>query len=248
MIVKIITMLLFLSGCSQQMFRQDPKGIAAVSYQTHDGWRLRRLAIAPIQYEFSKGGERQTETENATRRELLSVTRKILSEEKEYELIPLQIQIYEDIIVQKFSLSEEQFKEHLDFLTAWATTSGDGEQPPERVATAASKLGHPLNVDGLLILRGSMSLPDPIKCVGNSLLVTGPFFPLGRLYFCQMETHIRADIYEVSTGRIVWRRELRDNRALSRGGVAQIFRNVGASQLLQPLERAAVKNSTEEQR
>ena len=246
MVVKITILLLFISGCSQQIVRQDPKDITPVSYQASDAWRLRRLAIAPIQYEFSNGGERQMETENSTRRELLSAMRKILSDEKGYEVVPLQI--YEDIIAQKFHLSEKQFKEQLDLLTEWTKGSGDGEQPPERVATAASKLGHPLNADGLVILQGSMSLPNHAKCIGSSILATGPLFPLGTLYFCQMESRLRADIYEVSTGRIVWRRELRDSRSLNAGGIIQIFRNVGAPQLFQPLERAVAKNSTEEER
>lgn len=115
------------------------------------------------------------------------------------------------------------------------------------MTTAVSKLGDPLQVDGLVILRGSMSLPDPIKCTGNSVLVAGPFFPLATIYFCRVESHIRADIYEVSSGRIVWRRELRDSQHVGGGGIARIFRNVGVGPLFQPLEHAAVKNPTEEQ-
>jgi len=141
--IKIIIILLLVSGCTQQMVRQDPRGL----YQTSDVWRRRRLAIAPIQYEFSRGGDRDVKTEDSVRRELLTAARKILSEEKGYEATPLQI--YEDIIPQKFNMFEEQFREHLDLLTTWAKSSGDGEQPPERVAAAASKLGRPLNVDGL---------------------------------------------------------------------------------------------------
>lgn len=237
--MKIVVILLLVSGCAQHMAGQDPSAL----YQTSDVWRLRRLAIAPIQYEFSNGGERQTETENSTRRELLFVTRKILGDEKGYEVVPLQI--YEDIILQKFNISEEQFKEHLDLLTTWAKSSGNGEQPPERVTIAVSKIGRPLNVDGLVIIHGSMSLPTA-KCIGSSILVTGPFFPLGSLYFCQMESRMRADIYEVSTGRIVWRRELRDRGNVN--AAVQISRNVRLPQLFRPLEHAAAKNSTEKQR
>lgn len=113
--ITIVAILLLVSGCSQHMVGQDPKAVAPVSTKTSDGWRLRRLAFAPIQYEFSNAGKRQTETENSTRRDLLSVTRKILSDEKGYEVIPLQI--YEEIIPQKFHISEEQFKEHLDLVT-----------------------------------------------------------------------------------------------------------------------------------
>jgi hypothetical protein len=244
--VKAAMIFFLLSGCSQQVVRQDPGKLAPVSYQSSDVGRLRRLALAPIQYEFSNGGLRQTETENGTRRELLSVTRKILGDEKGYEAIPFQI--YEDIIPQKFHMSEEQFREHLDLLTEWAKSSGDGEQPPERVATAASKLGHPINADGIVIIRGSVSLPNPYACLGNSILVTGPFFPLGTLYFCRMEGSIRADIYEVSSGRIVWRRELHDRQHTDAGGTARIFHNLGLPQLFQPLEHAAQKDPRKEQR
>jgi len=235
--IKMIIILLLFSGCAQHMAGQEPRSL----YQTAERWRLRRLVIAPIQYEVSNGGERQTETENSARRTLLATARKILSDEKGYEVIPLQI--YEDIIPQKFNLSVEQFRQQFDLLTEWAKSSGYGEQPPERVAAATSKLGAPLNVDGLVILQGSRSLPGKaatIKCIGGSILVLGPLFPLFLTLvplFCQMEGRMRADIYEVSTGKIVWRRELWDRPYI----------NVGLPQLFQPLEHAAPKGLTEGQ-
>jgi hypothetical protein len=104
----------------------------------------------------------------------------MLIDGKGYEVIPLQI--YEGMYDEKFGLSAQEVQAGSADLSSWAKSSGEGERSPEAIRVLVSRIGRPLNADALLVIQGTTY---SATVMGKSLL--------------------RADLYEVSTGNIVWR-------------------------------------------
>lgn len=209
-------LLLLCSACSSAVW-QDSRDISPISYQISEEHiersvgRLRRLAIAPVRFKQhvdvwdsyfssekreSRRAGREAEKEIA----LFSKTVNQLTEEKGYEVVPFTL--YEDILTEKLKWSTEQVHQHLGVLADWAQTSSDGEESPEDIINIVSKIGHALNVDGLLMIQGFQKPPNVTKT-----LMLVPFYGVFAIPFMFVEgdAGIRADIYEVSSGRIVWR-------------------------------------------
>jgi hypothetical protein len=211
--IKTVMICLLLSGCSQQTVWQDPRQLTPMSEDiSKEGIKrsvgsLRRLAVAPVKYRYFRGAERIPELEDQTERNLLSEALKLVGS-KGYTVTPLYI--YDDLILQKFNISQKKFREYLDLLTDWAKNSSDGQEPTAEVMNAVAKISDPLNVDGLLVAQGSTTEPSRSTVLG-SMILAGPFFFYLPPLFFRTHTELRTDIYEVSTGRIVWRGQRQDN-------------------------------------
>jgi hypothetical protein len=211
--VKTVLICLLLSGCSQQTTSQDPRQVKSMSGEIsreeikRSVGSLRRLAVASVKYRYFRGAERIPELEDQTERNLLAEALK-LAGSKGYTVIPLYI--YDDLIPQKFNISQKEFGENLDLLTDWAKNSSDGQAPTAEVINAVAKISRPLNVDGLLVVQGSTTEPSR-GTVWGSMILAGPFFFYLPPLLIRTYTELRADIYEVSTGRIVWRGQRRDS-------------------------------------
>ena len=176
--VKTVLICLLLSGCSQQTTWQDPRQVKPMSGQiSKEGIKisvgsLRRLAVAPVEYLYSRGAERIPELEDQIERNLLSEALK-LAGSKGYAVTPLYI--YDDLIPQKFNTSQKEFREYLDLLTDWAKNSSDGQEPTAHVINAVAKISRPINIDGLLVVQGSTTQPSR-GTVFSSMILAGPFF------------------------------------------------------------------------
>jgi hypothetical protein len=162
---------------------------------------LRRLALAPVKYRYFRGAEQIPELEVQTARNLLSEALK-LAGSKGYTVTPLYI--YDDLIPQKFNISQKEFREYINLLTEWAKNSSDGDEPTIEVINAVAKISRPLSIDGLLVIQGSTTEPSRGTVFG-SMMLAGPFLFYLPPLLIRTYTELRADIYEVSTGRIVWR-------------------------------------------
>jgi hypothetical protein len=199
---------------------------------------LLRLAVAPVKYRYFRGAERIPELEDQNERNLLSEALKVAGS-KGYTVTPLYI--YDDLILQKFNISQKEFREYLDLLTDWAKNSSDGEEPTAEVMNAVAGISHPLNADGLLVVQESTTEPSRSTVLG-SMILAGPFFFYLPPLFFRTHTELRIDIYEVSTGRIVWRGQLQDNPP------ALEVSSVSLAGLFVQLELADSKVPTESQR
>ncbi|MFQ5539137.1 MAG: hypothetical protein ACE5FB_01955 [Candidatus Binatia bacterium] len=202
------------SACSHRVW-QDSAEITPISYQIPKGQDkrsvglLRRLAIVPIRFlqghdiwDWSTSENLRAAGEASVQRALLSQTINLLSS-LGYDVVPLEI--YEDIYQEKLTISPAEMQDYLDVLAEWASTFSDGEEPPENVANIVSKIGRPLNVDGLVVIEG---LTKPPNITGVLAVLTASLsWPL---IFLEGKSELRTDIYEVSSGRIVWRSRVRD--------------------------------------
>jgi hypothetical protein len=200
---------LLLAGCGGRVW-QAPEPMTPVSYQHIDQrvdrsvGRLRRLALPPVHVDvtlplfdgaFSK--TRSAAAGAAVARIWGSETARVL-EVKGYEVV--QLDLYEDMAEAKLGVSWEQAVAHLDELATWARTSADGEPPPERVTAALTAVVRRLGVDGLVIVQGSRRAANVSTVL--TILTASATWPL---MFAEGRETFRADIFEVATGRIVWR-------------------------------------------
>ncbi len=197
---------LFCFACSSKVW-QDSREITPISYRASaqqsgkSVGKLRRLAILPIGFDWNYNiaeGKPSKVDENLYKRALLSSAKDILRSQKGYEMIDPEI--YKDVYAEKLRISENEMGDITNVLTAWAKTSDNGTLPPELIRSMVSKLGRSLNVDGLLVIQGHSHF-----CNGGFLmtvLTASLAFPV--LLICN-DYELRADVYEVASGRIVWR-------------------------------------------
>lgn len=184
--------------------------------------RLRRLAIAPVRSwrpvgllgpvfgpsTFKEGDEN-------TKHGLLSNAISFLADAdwKGYEVV--RIDSHDASLQRRLRLSAEEIARHLNALSDWPIESGirkirrkqtprhatnhlsliiqhtpKAMPPPTNMDRTASAIGRALNVDGLVIIQG----------VG----------PLWDLFGRKDLMFLRADIYEVSSGKVVWTNEVVD--------------------------------------
>lgn len=207
-VFRYMALLVFLSchGCSSH-FWQESRNITPVSYQaaeagvTQTVGRLRRLVILPLRYERNHAIFESSLTEGQKRkiaRAVLVKTTEHLANLKGYEVITLEM--YEDIYPEKLGLTPETVAKDVAALTDWARSSADGQPPPPEASAMAAAIGQPLHSDGLLIIQGHSRFCNSGYIA--TVLTASLAFPV--LLACN-DYEIRADLFEVATGRIVWR-------------------------------------------
>lgn len=206
----VATIVFLFSACSAHVW-EDPGTITPVSYQRLEGriersvGKLRRLLLVPARYREGKQwfadapGSSTVDKEDAVSRELTSAALRVLSEYKGYEVIPLHL--YEDMSPERLGVSAEELEKQIEALAEWARSSGDGQASPEQVARIVSSIGRPFNADGILIIQGSRRYANFTTLL--TILTASLTWPL---IFLEGKEELRADVYEVSTGKIVWRR------------------------------------------
>lgn len=209
--------------------------------------KLRRLAIAPIRYKSIDGSIAaflgETIDVNKFKTALLSETTVLLNDWKGYEALPFGL--YEDALREKLNLSDEQIQKHMDVLAEWTKESANRANPPEEIADLVSRIGVALNVDGLLFIQGFNKPAN--YTLALTLLTASLAWPS---LFLEADNELRADIYEVSSGKIVWSRKV---------SIRPIFKNKNNQQrqhdpklwtrlLFEPLKNAIPKVLAEENR
>lgn len=200
------------SACSHRVW-EDRMGVSPISYKVPQGQdvrsvgSLRRLVIAPIRFQEGKNiwhwsGSRTTQ-EAIIQRSLLGQATNHLSRDKGYDAIPLEV--YEDMYPQVLGLSPEGMLQYMDLLAEWALESSDGEAPTAEIVNIVTKIGRPLNMDGLVIIQGATRHPNITSIL--AVLTASLSWPL---IFLEGKVELQADMYEVASGRIVWRSKVRD--------------------------------------
>jgi len=198
-------------ACSATKWQQ-PGEIRPSTYQMSEErikrsvGKLRRLAITPIRYEHVKDGTRVPDKELPVTREWSSMALSHLRDWKGYEVAPLEL--YDDMYPQKLGRSRDEIDRSLEALAKWAKDSPDGEPPPAEVVSTVNGIGRALNTDGLVIVQGFRREPSTwnVALVILSASLTWPLLAVEG-YF-----EMRADLYEVETGRIVWRHRISERR------------------------------------
>ncbi len=197
---------LFCFACSPKVW-QDSREITPISYRVSElqsgksVGKLRRLAILPIVFDWNYNiveGRPSEVDENLYKRALLYRAKYILRGQKGYEVI--EPEIYEDVYAEKLGISEDEMGDINNGLTAWAKTSENGALPPESIRSMVSKLGRSLNADGLLVIQGHSHFCNAGFVM--TVLTASLAFPV--LMICN-DYELRADVFEVASGRIVWR-------------------------------------------
>lgn len=198
-----IALLLFaLPACSSLLSQQSPETTLERSVG-----KLRRLVVLPIKYEAIVGSFNKSiaffsnhtpdEYERVIKKALLSETITLLNDWKGYEVISLDV--YDSIVQEKLRISSEKLQKNLLTLADWAKKSSIKAEPPEEIANLVTEIGQVLNVDGLVIIQG---FEKPANLTGALTILTASLaWPL---IFLEADNELRADIYEVSSGRIVW--------------------------------------------
>ncbi len=206
--------LVLCSACSSRVW-QYRGDITPTSYQRIDGriersvGKLRRLAVAPIRFqnvldiwEGWPTEPRKVEQQAEVTGRVMSATLSWLSA-RGYEAAPLDL--HEVLYLEKLGLTPERVTEQLDTLVAWMRSSDDGAQPPESTAEIVRRLGRPLNVDGIVVVEGIRRPPNITATL--AVLTASLSWPL---VFFEGKVEMRADIYEVATGKVVWRGKARE--------------------------------------
>lgn len=173
--------------------------------------KLRQLVLLPIRFERVDEDGAPGSVSAWDVEKWASLTFQILSEEKGYEILPMEF--YQDILATALRVSVDAVRRYPDSLERWARDSPDGALPPEEVVTIVTRLGRVLHADGVILIQ-------------------------------VLKRETRADIYEVATGRIVWRSRLSGSAPLlpSRAGL----RIRPLESVLEPLEQAVPRVLVEE--
>ncbi len=208
----MILLLSFFSACAPKVW-QTSSNVSPSSYavlQTpaieRSVGKLRRLVLLPVKHEMKQIlSKREPEQKNykVFTGAIASSVRELLVNTKGYDVVPMDL--YEDMLPEKLYLSREQVQTRTALLLKWAASSADGEDPPRDVSNAVSALGRPLNADGLLIIQGYSK--DNTAMAVLTILTASLTWPL---LLASNDFAVRADIYEVSTGKIVWRASWKD--------------------------------------
>ena len=261
-----IAFLLFaLSACSSSVSQQSPE--TTPSYRLSETTiersvgKLRRLVILPVRYDAIVGSFNKSiaalflhytpeEYENDIKKVLLSETISQLNDWKGYNASSFDV--YRAMVQEKFRISSEQLQKNLVTLADWVKKLSTEAEPPEEITNLVSEIGLVLNVDGIVIIQG---FEKPANLTGVLTLLTATLaWPLTLL---EADNKLRADIYEVSSGRIVWSQatEIYEDDKYTLGNIEYGFTNPqhgirsskrAVHRLFKPLENAIPKVLVEE--
>ena len=225
---------LLASGCSTTVWR-TPGDVTPATYLPEKTGikrsvgRLRKLAILPVRFNINEQRSKcddiipfwrpnypKKKKEEAFRRTILKNSAKTLSDWKGYEVVPLT-----EALLKKTGSGLEEAKKELDTLAGWAKKSPDGSPPPEEIAGIISRIGGRYDVDGVVLMQGMLKLPS--AC--TFLLVLGTASVAWPLLFVDGKSAFWVDIYEVSTGNIVWRSRGKGPRSLE-GKYSDPFKSI----------------------
>ena len=188
--------------------------------------KLRRIAVIPGTFEYVADGKARANARDAMKHSILDNGINFLTKERGYEA-----QLLDDM--EKASASREatsqpRSPECLRNLLTWAKSSGNGSEPTAKVTACVSKIGRPLGVDGLMVIHASV-VHDKKWRLWLTVLTASLAWPT---LMSQFKVDASADLFEIATGRIVWRTKFNKSAAEALG-----MNNV-ADFLLTPIEHA----------
>ena len=218
-IVFILTSCVFFITCSSVDVWKTNAKITPNSYKSHSKYSkhtvglLRRLLIIPVQFQTLKGDkpffEHRTwidhtdselgysSDEHAGDR-FFETTVDYLSNWKGYEAINLSLS---QIDINQAFLGTQDIKKYTQELYNWSANPENYENPTENIIKIITKLGKISNADGVLIISGVNKLPSDAK-VAAVILSASLLWPI---LFFDTGISFQAHIFEVNTGKIVWK-------------------------------------------
>lgn len=218
-ILLIIVSFVFFTTCSSVVVWETNAKLTPNSYNSyskrskHVVGLLRRLLIMPVQFQTLKGDEPFFEhrtfldhkdselgysSDEQAGERLLGTTVDYLSNWKGYEVIICdQSQIHFNHVL----IGTHNIKRYSQELFNWSSKPENYENPTENISEIIAKLGRASNTDGILIISGINKLPSDAK-VGAVILSASLLWPI---LFIDAGMSYQAHIFEVNTGKIVWK-------------------------------------------
>jgi len=190
---------LLCAGCSHMVWATSSE-IAPSSYVVRDlpierqVGRLRRLALMPVAFKFERGHDHSTTNEAGEakyRREISEYARAFLVDWRGYEVETVG------------DCPADDMRE----LAAWASSSDNDATPPDERIRLVSAVGLQYRTDGVMVIQGHLKIlsnPGLVIIIATCGLAWPIVLP------ADSDAGIRADLFEVSSARIVWRDESRD--------------------------------------
>jgi hypothetical protein len=250
-----VFVLLFSAGCSSSYVWEETREITPITYSAwkepvdRNVGRLIRVGLLPITFDFElqstlfAGVSDRQAIENRFIEGLSVWTKNILEERKGYEVVALDTMI-ETLSrapdVNEPDVHETAIARHMDVLAAWAKDSADGAEPRDRVISSVTALGGLLESDALLLISG-WGRTQSDELIALVVLTASLAWPL---LLAEEKVSLQADIYEVATGRIVWRSRVFDKEPIGEPEHDLHFLLL-IQQLLDPLEPALPRVFTE---
>lgn len=196
--VSFFVMLLALYGCSYHSQTKDP--ITPVTYKdtpyraANSIGKLRRLAVMPIEIESYNGKYASEKEQEAAALSYQETVAKFMIEKKGYEIVVVRD---EDGKWQDDLLGTPGHDNIKDLYQKWHKEPAD-----KHTTSVIQKVGRALHIDGVLVIRIKERKPWGVtEMILNIALLDIP------LFYAIASPNIGAWIYEVSTGRLVWREE-----------------------------------------
>ena len=201
-----------LAGCTSQDAWQTDIEIVPISYkvpaETLDRTigKLRRLAIIPGEFESKAdkvlgpllGYPAKEVSVEYLRSTFISGATEFLSSERGYDVEPLDPP---NISERRIGTLEGFLETCSEYLVAWADNPDLSGSSPVHVESCVKRIGRFLNVDGLIVIGGSR-VSDPGWRAALTILTASLAWPT---IYAQEKIEASADLFEVSSGRIVWR-------------------------------------------
>jgi hypothetical protein len=183
--IPLLSLGLILFACSSHLW-QSSREIKPITYKIREDrvkrtiGNLRHLMILPVHYEYNKDWFEPNFTPEQIEEIEQSVSTAAMNFLTDKKGYEVRVLDHRpDKVWREHNLSDKEFLEDVDVLSKWALYSADGEMPPENIVNTVARIGNATNVDGLILIQGH-----------------------------HRPSMIRADLFEVSSGGIVWRNKI----------------------------------------
>jgi hypothetical protein len=194
----IVLLFFTIYGCAYHSQSKDPVTPAtykAASYRSADSvGKLRRLALMPVEIKSYKGKYVSVKDEAAAALSYEDACAHFLTGKKGYEIVVVRDK---DGKWRSGLFENSGYGTIQDLYQKWHKETVEKNTAPD-----IQKIGHALNVDGVLVLRIKERKPWGVTAgILNIALMNIP------LFYNMASPNIGAWIYETATGRLVWREE-----------------------------------------
>jgi hypothetical protein len=192
------------SGCSPKTTQTQEK-VTPSSYNDYQSsvnrsvGLLRRLLVLPAQYTVIHIWNRTPEIDAPKSTLMLEGATVFLRDWKGYEII--QYPETQNKGGTEAPPAQSQPDPGLKLLYEWTENSEVDSPPPAEVKNLVSDLSRRFGADGVLVLQGFHKAANPLL-ITSAILTVGLAMPIALM---DAKWYEKANIYEASSGRIVWR-------------------------------------------
>jgi hypothetical protein len=215
------------SGCSAKVTQTREK-VTPSSFHDYQSsvdrsvGLLRRLLVLPPQYTVIHILNRKPEIDASLSTAMREGATSFLRDWKGYEII--QYRQPQDKGGQWAPPAQSQPDPGLKTIYEWAENAEVDAPPPAEVKNLISDLSRRFGTDGVLVLQGFHKAASPLL-VASAILTVGLAMPLALM---DAKWELKADIFEASSGRIIWRSRLKLLDASKQFPRAEVERILGS--------------------